>query len=427
MNTASIDMQTSSLPNAISAGLSTATKKKTRSSSILLESTQQFCAIKRPTFEDVSNFKAFFYQFIDSLPDTDKRQISAILARNPYTPRPVGLYLAMDRLDVAAPFLLFSPILGETDLKAISRKMGNEYSAVIQRRYGSEKTLGINEENLESSTAVLNGRVSYQDEVIANFTPNVDVKLKPQAPIKISQKVLESSDNRGTSEISEPIVVVPAASLPKETTAPSLTTETKKDGAWLSSDEIVALASVGGKLGQKTISVATAKTEKTVGPSLKKLNITTLISQARAIDHKAFSQTISEHTGLSANRVLSLINQTAGDELVYLIKAMDIPEPRNLQLLLMLAPKHGRSLLRYKQVKKLLTDLNVGVCRMIFNEVGAKFEIPGAPKPVRIEGSRQDADFSHSVKMRRAHISSVSRAELTPAAKATSSFGRKAS
>lgn len=442
------------MPTVTAANKFMPKKKRTKSSSILLESTRQFCEINRPTIEDISTYKAFFYQFIDTLPDTDKRQVAAVLARNPYTPRPIGLYLAMDRLEVAAPFLLFSPILKEMDLKAISRKMGEEYAAVIKRRDCGKEILGVNKANLNSSTGILNNRVIYNDDVILDVQPIDNSALIPSAVSNTSIKsTLEKMKNIPaafeTSNETPVVNVVPAANLANNVsdTAHNSANESNTDGnvsidtaidetdyisshnsgkkeTWLSSDEIVALASVGGKLGKKTdrdgLNETTELPDRTSiqlaqsgnHPSnlpLKKIEIATLIKHARAVDHQAFSKSVSRISGLSENRVMSLIGKKEGDELLYLIKALNVPSPKDLQLLLMLAPKHGRGIKKYMAAKKLFSELNVGVCRMIFNEVGANFEIPGAPKPVHIDGTRQDENFNHSVKMRREHISANSR------------------
>lgn len=431
-------------------------KKRTKSSSILLESTRQFCEIKRPSLEDISAYKAFFYQFIDTLPDTDKRQVAAILARNPFTPRPIGLYLAMDKIDVAAPFLLFSPILKELDLNAISRKMGETYAQVINRRDEGNKILGVNEANLESSTGVLNDRVSFNAATASKDVAKDDVILKidPSDNAALITRPLTEAIKKSTLEEVEEISLIsvepknaklktPMGATGKVDTNEEAKEETKSNvstsfkyreieyisavnsgtneskDAWLSSEEIVALASVGGKLGKKkdpvvkneNIKSRTSLKATTNDKLLNRIEIATLIKQARAVDHKGFSQTVSGICGLSNEFVLNIINKKAGDQLLYLIKALDVPSPKDLQLLLMLAPKHGRGIDKYMEAKKQFAEMNVGICRMIFNEVGAKFEIPGAPSPVRIEGKRQDENFSHSVKMRRAHISAISRVD----------------
>lgn len=432
-------------------------KKRTKSSSILLESTRQFCEKKRPTIEDISTYKAFFYQFIDTLPDTDKRQVAAVLARNPFTPRPIGLYLAMDRLEVAAPFLLFSPILKEMDLQAISRKMGAEYTSVIKRRDDSNKILGVDEANIESSTGILNDRVPFNNDVILDIEATDNSELIPNTISSNADKNSPAQmkkipfDAKSTVDIRNEIA--PAVGLARDNFDPHLDVdktkektiaepiatkiefisgqEDTKDDAWLSSDEIVALASVGGKLGKNTNREISKKSSelgnrlpsKSVIGSSNKLKISTLIRQARAVDHVGFSQSVSKASGLDADQVLNIMHKKDGDELLYLIKALDVPAPKDLQLLLMLAPKHGRGIKMYTAAKKQFSELNVGVCRMIFNEVGANFEIPGAPKPVQIDGNRQDENFSHSVKMRRAHISAISRNEGGQEQQA--SFGKK--
>ncbi|MFK7902135.1 MAG: hypothetical protein AB8B49_04750 [Nitratireductor sp.] len=410
---------------------STGRNSDTRSTNILVDSTRIFCSISRPDREDISNYKAFFYQFVDKLPVSERRLISAMLSQYAYVPRPIALYLALDKVSVAAPFLLFSPVLTSMDLATIAKKKGTDHANIIARRRDSVESIvgGYNEEFLET---VLEESVedAIEEEVV-----------ETKQPLQAEIKTPIAADNESTEikHIDDVLMVIP----PKTQDAPEAQvfievappTEIKSSAAskkqeWLSSDEIVALASVGGKLGKKkqpakpllataldedtahnnATQIAASSTPREVS-ALAASDVNALVKDARALEYLSFCKRVESLCGLNHERVRQIITSEKGDQLAYLIKALAVPAPKDLQLLLMLAPQSGRSFENYQESKALLNSLEIGICRMIFNEVGAKFEIPGAPEPTRISGVETPPDYTYSAKMRREHISAVSRVE----------------
>ncbi|MGB7286104.1 MAG: hypothetical protein WBC71_04150 [Salaquimonas sp.] len=302
-----------------------------RTSRLLIDATRDFGNIKRPSSEQITQYKELFYQLIDQLCAPDRRMISAMLARLPFTPRAVALYFAQDQLDIAAPFLLFSQILGDLDLRAIAKKKGKSYAEIIKKRHTS----------LDAHTnAVLDKIISGEQDIV------------------ISQAELKT-------------VVSPIDSVEKP------------QAKWLDGNEIVALASVGGRLGKGTSEPLKRETVE-VAPvvrieidTLPKTETRRLLSLARKQDLPAVSGYIKELSGLETDASLRLMKSKTGDELLYLVKALGLAAPHDMQLILMLAPRLGRSIESYQHAKMVLSELETGICRMIFNEIGARFNIAG--------------------------------------------------
>lgn len=321
-------------------------ERQKRSANILVDAARDFGDLKRPTSMEITKFKELFYQLIDRLSVSDRRMISAILARVIFTPRAVALYFAQDKLEVAAPFLLFSPALGDLDLRAIAKKKGKQYAEIIIRRQNS----------LDQHTR-------------STLT-----------------KIIEDSLTETSSNTDQTIPTISANDVPE--------TET-----WLDSSEIVALAGSGGKLGQKNTSrpVSTARKGPTAQAklSLPKSDTRKLLKLARQQDKKAIARFISDLSGLKIDDISKLLNASSGDEVVYLVKALGIQVPHDIQFVLMVAPRIGRSVETYRATKALLADLDIGICRIIFNEIGAKFELNEAVsghRPVQNEPSTRFQD-----------------------------------
>lgn len=314
--------------------------KPSRQAAILRDATREFSLLRRPEQAEIIRYKELFYQLIDRLEKSERRLISAMLARSAFTPRPVGLYFAQDALEVAAPFLLFSPVLNDLDLRAIAQKKGQLYANVIAKR----------KLPMEPFTAQSMERID---------TNEVDVS------------------SRG-----KPGAVVPKTSKPSE-----------QSSADMLRDEILSLAAKGGKAGRSKVqavepndmvdhgSEETAQSQTGSPPNpgdfrLPKRAVRELLAHARQGRLEELAERIEAWCGLAAADTLMLLKASRSDEPLYLIRALGIPSPHDIQLAMLIQPAIGRSIESYRQSKKTLAELNQGICQIIFNEVGARFDVP---------------------------------------------------
>ncbi len=320
--------------------------KNKRSAKLLIDATRDFGNIRRPSSDQITQYKELFYQLIDRLQSNDRRMISAMLARLAFTPRAVALYFAQDEVEIAAPFLLFSSVLGDLDLRAIAKKKGHAYAEVISKR---------------------------------------------QSPIDAHTQATLNTIIENNAVTDKPTISVP--------------TPDAKATKWLDGNEIVALASIGGRLGSKSAPKPASKQETVVTRQeenvLPKQETRHLMSLARNHNTVAIANYVEKLCGLESNASLRLLNSVTGDELVYLVKALGIPSPHNLQFLLLVQPKIGRDIATYRHIKSLLSNLEAGICKMIFNEIGAKFEIAGRPQQMPIADQDTNVGFQEAARRRR--------------------------
>ena len=391
--------------------------RRARHTRILVDASRDLTSNPRPSAKQIEAYKELFYQLADRLLPADRRLISTLVARSAFTPRAVALYLAQDSLDVAIPCLLYSPVLGEMDLREIARKMGRAHGDVIAKRILPLSQAAT--QNSEADTAL-----EPQQDVAA---PQAETQAEPLS----EQAVAEAADAlpaeivpyEGIFERNKLFDRMPTqASLIEEATTDTASGtveeavgEAATEAEWLNGEEIVALASSGGRLGrQQTVRLETpgsdAATALPAEPrekqfeSLPARDTRHLLALARSRHHKALTKEIGTLSGLNNHAVSALLRKRSGDEAVYLVKALNPGNPLDLRLLLMLAPHHGRSRAAYRNAKTLLDQLDTGICRMIFNQVGAEFALP------RLEtiGHRElepDTEFARAARFRREEIS----------------------
>jgi hypothetical protein len=102
---------------------------------ILYDATIQFCAQQgRKKIDGAEEYKTLFYSFINEVDHKTKKLISSHLARNRATPRSIAYYLALETIEIAAPFLLMSQVFWERDIMQMIGKLSNSHLLIIARR-----------------------------------------------------------------------------------------------------------------------------------------------------------------------------------------------------------------------------------------------------------------------------------------------------
>jgi hypothetical protein len=369
-------------------------KQSSKRGQLLIECTREFSQIKRPGIGEIEQFKELFYQLVGQLSVADRRLVSAMLARQNFTPRQVALYFAHDLLEVAAPFLLFSPVLGDLDLQVVARKKGQAFIDVIKRRRLPMEPFTASKltDTIDTSEAMETARP------LASV--NKDAEKAVVSEPADEKKYLEPAPDKGLHE----------------------TTKS------LSGDEIVALASIGGKLGKKEKQDLAAEPDLEHSDNgspevarqietLPRRETMALLKLARNQDHAGFAELIEELCGLETSSTLRLVKSNGNQEILYLIRALGLAPMQGLQLSLMLCPSIGRSIAQYHEAKSLLAKLDPGICRMIFNEIGAKFST-GTSTIAPILSKPAKSGFEQAARRRRESLPVQSRkvaGELRPA------------
>lgn len=375
--------------------------RRARHTRILVDASRDLTANPRPAPHQIEAYKELFYQLAGQLLPADRRLISTLLAQSAYTPRSVAIYLAQDSLDVAIPCLLYSPVLGELDLKEIARKMGPAYRDVILKR----AVPPLQESSLES---LHDGEKA--EEAVQDLVENSAAKPAEQSQPPVEEATLSQD----------------ASPFGRRPYATSLIEEIREDAdqgtartQWLDGEEIVALASAGGRLGRQkpgqqeassplqTHQEDAARERPALGAKrferLAPRETRHLVALARSQNKKAMARQMANLSGMETKAISTLLRKRSGDELAYLLKALNPGSPHDLKLLLMLAPRYGRTPQAYAGAKALLGELDTGICRMIFNQVGAAFAMPSL-EPAIERGVTGDTEFAAAARFRREEI-----------------------
>ena len=359
-------------------------RRKTR---ILIDATRHFCELPRARYGDVEQYKELFYQLIGSMPPADRRIISAMLARNAYTPRQVALYLALDKVEIAAPFLLFSPVLSKRDLEKIVQKRGSEHAEVISRRQQDTKAFFE-----QSNFAELAKQEKTPDPLLA-------IRRAPEETVT-SKSIAAAARSASVSPVQMPEKAPSDIDTGKDLAGAPAKTRT-------TTAEVMALAGAGGRLGRNRVAstepasvITPAKKPETVeAPVLIAEDATGECSPARVHelhvfarrnDIAGFASAVEKSGGPEADITTKLLQANSGDEILYLLCALGVPFPQNRQIAMLLIPRYGRSTENYCNMARTLDELDQGICRMIFNEIGARFEISKAAQVEMQEGEAID-------------------------------------
>lgn len=403
-------------------------QRQRRQARILTDATREFGNLTRPGTAEIAQYKEIFYQLIPSIAQEERRLISAMLARSAFTPRAVALYFAHDRLEVAAPFILFSPVLTPTDLAIIESKKGADYRDLIKRR---SVTAAPGSAQLRSGEIAESGAASITGPKAAEAAiPAIDAAGKPALPLP--GKIETDADRQDNAPMKVPMenrVEDPTENPMKDPgSTEALPSRAERS---LPSEKLLALAGRGGRLGREPAgnSAMTESDEVPLRPRGKLAPLDSpatreLLHFARTGDHAALARKIASICGLSKDATLRLIGARPGDELLYLIKALAVPTPHDLQLMLLLKPQYGRRIENFRSAKRKLAELDSGICRMIFNEIGANFALPGGAKPFApAEETAISPDFRAAVRARREGLKRV--LEAPPAGRAGAGSERR--
>lgn len=93
-----------------------------------------FCSLPRPSRREIVQLEDLALPLFEGVPDDALRFGAAALSETEYAPRQLVLRLAESKVDVAAPLLIRSAVLGDVDLIALIGRHGLPHARAIGRR-----------------------------------------------------------------------------------------------------------------------------------------------------------------------------------------------------------------------------------------------------------------------------------------------------
>lgn len=376
---------------------------RTRKAGLLGDAARHFCSIARPTQQDLIIFKELFYQLIDGSDASERRSLSAALSRNPYTPRTILIFLALDEPDIAAPVLMFAEALNEMDLSGIIERVGQAHLEILCRRSvltaatarrliakGGERCREVLTKNLalRSDEAV--------QAVIA--TPKVTPPKKFIAPVVEPRRPAAPAP---VAAAAEPVRKPPQSSIaavsaaqrlaPQDAPVPRAAPAAARPASAVPSAparelprELMSLAARGGALGRTAAQQAASEAVRydPATPFERQA-----LRVARTKDPEAFALLANGYCGIAIAPAAGILREGGAQSICVLLKGLGLSDLGALQCLLQLDSSVARTLEAYNEAKQTLLRLQPAACHKFVTGLGAKF--PQRAEPQAAHDDRQ--------------------------------------
>ncbi len=317
--------------------------------SALVRAAGEFAQLERPSHREVSTFKELFYTLALRSRNNENRELSALLARSSFTPRPIALFFAMHDIEAATPMLRYSPVLSEADLISIVRKLKGMHAQVIAQR-------GDVTEQLASAVLSVDGSNKL---LLTTLLGNSALGDKPEI-----QKMLHSAQLVKS--------VTPVRTMQEQPSRSPLDEIMLDHQQTDLSEALLSLAARGGKLGQRSTSIPQAEL-----PSLSPLQAQ-LLRASRNLNREAFAFCIEEVCGLKPETTLKALQGKDTGFIATILAAMKMPRKEASQILLLMTPDVGRNLRVFQLVLDRFSSMNRDDCILYLEGLGAAF--PGDTK-----------------------------------------------
>ncbi|MEM9277756.1 MAG: hypothetical protein AAGA76_04220 [Pseudomonadota bacterium] len=328
---------------------------------ILVDHVEQFTLLKRASTDEISRLKELFYGLFCHADKKQKRRISIALSRNVYTPRSILIFLGLEKIDIASPVLLFSPVLSEKDLRNIIEKRSFEHARVVARRDNIElRTIQLLLEKDDENETVL--KILRQNLSIRETLSTTRKRTK-------RNKVKESAVKKFASPVPAPTII-------KIATAPD--TEQKD-----LTESLVALANKGNRLRQrKRHSLSASRPDHTqrLGGEL--------ILAARTGQPEKLSEAIYYACNLEPELTLKYVAEKDIGTFACLLFALEVTKLTAGRIMLLLFPVLGQNKAVFSEVMNHYESLEREKVVSFFITHGAQFH--GVNKPGNIEAPKPE-------------------------------------
>lgn len=270
------------------------------------------------TEEEERHYVELAMRLLDGVDIASRIALAERLARFSAAPREIVRRLAMDELDVAAPVLKHSTVLDRAELVTIAEECSAAHAAIISQRPDIQ--------------ALLNGD---SEDAPAPAAPPVEVRRAEEPPAEPASLRAPPKAEPQASNIEPKPGFVPDAERARRLSELFLASEPDER-------RVILL-----NLDYSPIAPAEAVTETRAREAVRKLERAALSHQPRA-----FATVMAECLGLSSRLTQELVEDSSGEPIVVLAKALRMPSDILQRVLLFLNPAIGESV---KQVYDLAT------------------------------------------------------------------------
>lgn len=321
--------------------------KPIRNQSSLIDLSQGFASLSRPSKRDITLFQEQFYTLILKTTSVERKKIAQTIAKSPYSPKPLIIFMAMQEITIAQAPLLYSPVLQPADLNLIIAKSTIEHALVIARR-----------DNLD----VTNVKALLK---LDNVAEQVKTTLLANEEISGNSEILEILENsnlsNGWEEAEQEITNIKSIDI-----APIKPSSRSKD----LSETLLALANKGGKLRRKPDGKSMKSAESFI--TLAQMENQLLLT-LREKNLKSFAISIQYFCGLKSQITFQILRKQNAGMLATLLRALEISDISAARILLMGNFDIGRNAHIFKVVMDKYKNLDHSECVSYFEKLGADF------------------------------------------------------
>ena len=313
--------------------------QKAHRSKLLYDATIQFCNQRGSSRAmGVDQFTKLFYSLIGETDFNTKKLISARLARKSNTPRTVAYCLAMEPIEIAAPFLLISPVFWERDLMQLARRLDAPHLSILARRSDISPAVALE----------LFSRGSNFTRKAILDNPAIDMKNVAQMP------EAEADAVPGDNNISPDVAPRDQTDDPKE--------------------NLMKLANAGGRGVKKT---QTHEDKRQQNPTPGDEIGASLLSHAKAGNQNLVIGEITNRIGMEFDEVKKMVLHGDATSFVILLKGIGLSQGDASQLLALVNNFVARDFSELRRCMRQFDRFSGKQCRDIMRNLGAKF--PSVP------------------------------------------------
>lgn len=336
----------------------------------MLAATDTFCSHSRPRKAQILQYRELFYSLFAQTDETGKRLVASALANQPYTPRQVLLYLALEKATIAAPILAYAKGLGQFDLLQIIDKTSILHHRVIANRIDLGQTVVKKLVDLGDRLVLrrLKNNLSVDKSLITPHQTALEELVTPQT------EHLEERENKVLDALNSMDKLLQARFIqtpdnPPET-APSnddagevkglstrITEIVRQNKARQAMDELVTMANRGGKLGKSASQITWAL--DTVNTSLEE----DLLHATKLKDRQEQILILRRRFDLDASSAQAIFVDHSGDTLAVTLKAANVGNDFALKIIGQAIANVGSSPHNIRRMSQIYPALDASACR----------------------------------------------------------------
>ena len=297
---------------------------------ILYDATIQFCAQQgRKKIDGAEEYKTLFYSFINDVDQKTKKLISSHLARNRATPRSIAYYLALETIEIAAPFLLMSQVFWERDIMQMIGKLSNSHLLIVARR--------------------------------SDITPAIAGALIARGDNLINQ-VLSKNPTLRLNQVAQGNNVTPSYQYTEEKTDNNVPVELSKKPA----NELLELAQLALTGKQKL-----NQNSNDTSPDQQNSIAVRMLAHANSHNRIMVARELADHIGMNFEQVEKIVCHENCESLVLFLKGIDFKQSEVAQLLVKLNSNVAHNVSLLNRYIAQYDNFSASQCRDVMRNLGA--------------------------------------------------------